>query len=193
VNDDGVPDGINPVEQHAACDLTTPRHPTPNLYRDLLAAKCSVDNEPMFRNGYADQILTERLLFESGPSPEARAYRTMHLIARAHRPGAHICDETCRCPVDGLVLLYHAPTGDHACQEIDCVFASGMKDKTWMPMIARQGARAKYRKALIDAMADQPLGRHPDVAQQHVFVAAFRAIGLTMAAPVDDLGHVTEI
>lgn len=127
------------------------------------------------------------------PLDDGRRARTRLLNAVLHAVGVHLCNELCRCPVDGLVLLYHAPTDEHACQDIDCVFAHGMKHRTWMPVISRQGVRARYNQAITDAMAAQPIGRHPDVATQHVYVTAFRAIGLTLAAPVDNLGKVVRL
>ena len=35
----------------------------------------------------------------------------------------HRCDERCLCPADGLPMWYAPSSGQHACQDPDCVYA----------------------------------------------------------------------
>jgi hypothetical protein len=38
----------------------------------------------------------------------------------------HKCDESCRCPEDGLPLLWNRATDTHACQDPQCRYAHGI-------------------------------------------------------------------
>ena len=40
---------------------------------------------------------------------------------------SHHCDERCVCPVHGTALIYAPASGEHACQDIDCVHGHGMR------------------------------------------------------------------
>ena len=191
-----VPDGIVPGADREEYDITTRGYLTPEVIRSAAkkvieqdyAARILLDQE-LLKPRFERDILPE--LFDD--SDEATARRKHSLLWLAHNSATHLCNKTCTCPVHETALLYQAHGDEHACQDVRCVFGHGMNHRTWMPMIARKGVRAKFQKALAQAMAWQPVGRHPVVAQQHAYVAALREIGLTLAAPVDDLGNVVRL
>lgn len=39
----------------------------------------------------------------------------------------HVCGDGCVCPEHGDTLWYHAPTDTHACQRVDCRYASELE------------------------------------------------------------------
>ncbi len=58
---------------------------------------------------------------------------------------SHLCDDSCVCPLHETQLYYAPSINDHACQDITCVFAHGMRSrqpKSLSDMISKMPASA---------------------------------------------------
>lgn len=49
----------------------------------------------------------------------------------------HRCDERCVCPVHGTPLIYWPAGGDHACQDVNCVYGHGMNELENLALLER--------------------------------------------------------
>lgn len=45
----------------------------------------------------------------------------------------HKCDETCVCPIHRTPLWFAPKTGEHACQDINCVHGHGLRTELLAP------------------------------------------------------------
>lgn len=101
----------------------------------------------------------------------------------------HSCDDSCRCPIHQLSLIYAPSTCDHACQRTDCVFTHGMKGRRWLPIFSRRGMRERFNGILRQKLwSNRFFFSDSSVLEQTAYLEAFRECGLTVAASFNSSG-----